>query len=176
MNSDLLKRLIGLLLACCLVFTSQADDRIMADKTAIQAAFLYNFALFTDWPVLPDDAFNICVIADDHILDALASVKNKRVKDRPIFIKRIESSKQARNCQVLFVGASEQPSLKEIAEQISTAPVLVVSEDNSDVLREAIILLSEKQNKISFKINRTEAARRSITFSSKLLNLATQVY
>jgi hypothetical protein len=60
-----------------MLLPARADDRIMADKFAIQAALIYNFALFTDWPSLPDGAFNICVIADDHILEALASIKRR---------------------------------------------------------------------------------------------------
>ncbi len=165
-----------MLIAGCMTFPAQADERIMADKTSLQAAFLYNFALFTEWPSLPANAFNFCVIADDHMLDALASLKNKQMKDRPIFARKIESSKQAGNCQILFVGTSKHQSMKDITEQIGTDPVLVVSEEDSDAPPEAIILLSEQQNRISFKINRTEASKRSITFSSKLLRLATQVY
>ena len=176
MNSDFLTRVKVSIIAACMMFPVQADDHIMADKTAVQAAFLYNFALFTDWPSLPDNAFNFCVIADERMLEALASVKNKQVKDRPIFIKRIETIKQTSNCQILFVGASEHKSMRNLAEHTGAAPVLVVSEDNSDDLRDTIIVLSEQQNRISFKINRTEASKRSLTFSSKLLRLATQVY
>jgi len=175
MNSDSLRQLLLFLTACTMI-PVQAGDRIVADRTAIQAAFLYNFALYTEWPSLPDNAFNFCVIADDHMLEALASIKTKQIKDRPIFIQKIESPKQASNCQILFVGKSEHRALKDIAGQIGTDPVLVVTEEDSDNLREALIVLAEQQNRISFKINRTEATKRSMTFSSKLLKLAVQVY
>jgi len=176
MNSDFLTRVKVSIIAACMMFPVQADDHIMADKTAVQAAFLYNFALFTDWPSLPDNAFNFCVIADERMLEALASAKNKQVKDRPIFVKRIQSAKQALNCQILFVGAPEHKSMKELAQQTGMAPVLMVSEENPDNLHDAVIVLNEQQNRISFKINRTEASKRSLIFSSKLLRLATQVY
>lgn len=176
MTSDSPKRWLAMFLGACMMLPAQADDRIMADKTAIQAAFLYNFALFTEWPNLPDNAFTFCVIADDHMLDALASIKTKLMKNRPIVIQKIEAPKQARNCQILFVGNSEHRLMKDIAGQINTDPVLVVAEEDSVDLRQAIILLSEQQNRIGFKINRTEASKRSITFSSKLLKLAVQIY
>ncbi len=176
MNSDWLKRLTAFILAGCMMFTVRADNHMVADKTTIQAAFLYNFALFTEWPSLPDNAFNICVMANDQILGALASVKNKQIKDHPISIKKLDSYHQAKDCQILFVGNAGHPSMKLIAETIGTAPVLVVAEEGAYDLREVIIALGEQQNRVSFKINRTEAALRSISFSSKLLKLAVQVY
>jgi hypothetical protein len=173
---DLPIRLGAFLLAASMMFPVQADDHILADKTSIQAAFLYNFALFTDWPSLPDNEFTICVIADDHMLEALASVRNKQIKDRTIIIKKIDSYNQAKICQILFVGNTEHPAMKMIAEKIGTTPVLVVSEEDAYDLKEVIIALGEQQNRISFKINRTEASQRSLTFSSKLLKLAILVY
>jgi hypothetical protein len=52
----------------------------------------------------------------------------------------------------------------------------LVADEDSAAMSEVIILLREQQNRISFKINRTEASKRFMTFSSKLLRLATQVY
>jgi hypothetical protein len=169
-------RFIALLITGCVTFPAQADDLVMADRSSIQAAFLYNFALFTEWPVLPENAFSFCVLGDDHLLEALVSMKNKQMKDRPILVKRIESSTQARNCQILFVGPAAHQSMKDIVAQIGTDPVLLVADEDSASMSEVIILLREQQSRISFKINRAEASKRSMTFSSKLLRLATQVY
>jgi hypothetical protein len=169
-------RFIALLVAGCVTFPAQADDLVMADKSSVQAAFLYNFALFTEWPSLPENAFSFCVLVDDHLLEALASLKSKQMKDRPILVRRIESSNQARSCQILFIGPAAHQSMKDIAAQIGADPVLLVSDEDTAAMSEVIILMREQQNRISFKINRAEASKRSMTFSSKLLRLATQVY
>jgi hypothetical protein len=66
--------------------------------------------------------------------------------------------------------------MKDIVAQIGTDPVLLVADEDSASMSEVIILLREQQSRISFKINRAEASKRSMTFSSKLLRLATQVY
>ena len=176
MNSDLIIRVISYIFACGLILPVQAENNVMADKVAVQAAFLFNFGLFTEWPSLPDNEFKICVIADDKILNALAALKNRRIKEHSISINKIDSSKLAVQCQILFVGISAQTSMKEIAGQIALAPVLVIAEEGSYDPGDVIIALNEQQNRIGFKINRTEAAKRSLTFSSKLLKLATQVY
>lgn len=176
MNSDPLKCLIAFLFAGSLMITAQADELVVADKTDIQAAFLFNFGLFTDWPRLPDNEFRICVIADDNMLGALSAKKNKQIKNRSISIVKVDSLKNARSCQILFIGASAHALLKNVEEKLGQEPVLVVAEENSYDLREVIIALNEQQNRIGFKINRTEASKRSLTFSSRLLKLATQVY
>lgn len=171
-------RLIALLIAGCMsmILPAQAEDGVSADKSSIQSAFLYNFALFTDWPRLPDKEFSICVMASDRMVDGLATVRHKQVKGLPILIKRIDSPKQAKSCQILFVGKSEHPAMKEIAQQIGSDPVLVVSEENGFDIRNVIIALGEHENRISFKINRTRASQNALTFSSQLLKLAKQVY
>lgn len=166
----------ALLLAACLALPARADERIQADRVSVEAAFLYNFALFTDWPELPGAEFGFCVLGDDGMLDALAAMKSKQIKDKPILVRKIDSSKQWQGCQVLFVGNAEHRAIKELYEQSGTAPMLLVTEEGAFDVQHAAIVLSEQQGRIGFRINRTEAARRSMTFSSKLLKLATQVY
>jgi hypothetical protein len=148
----------------------------MADKTSVQAAFLYNFAVFTDWPDLPEHEFSFCVLGDEGMLEALASVKNKQMKGKPILVRKIDSSRHWQGCQVLFIGAAEHRAIKDIYEQSGSAPVLIIAEEGAYDVQNVFIVLSEQQNKVSFRINRTEAAKRSMAFSSKLLKLAIQVY
>lgn len=168
-------RLIALLLTCCVVQGAHAADTIVADESAVEAAFLYNFALFTEWPDLPADEFRICVLGSEPMLAALESVRKKQIKERPVNVKNI-SSAQAQSCQVLFVGTSEHASIGKLAQQIGTTPVLVVTEENNFDPKNAIIILATQQGKITFKINRTGAEANSLTVSSKLLKLAKQVY
>lgn len=165
-----------LFLACCLTLPAQAEGDIVANKIAIQAAFLYNFALFTDWPSLPNDEFNICVMADERMLDALASSKLKQLKERTVSIKNIDDVAQVNTCQILFVGHSRLGAMKDITDRIGIDPVLVISEEDGNDPGDVLIALGVQQDRIVFKVNRTLAAKRSLNFSSKLLKLAIQVY
>lgn len=167
---------VALLLACCALRPAFADDAIVADKSAVEAAFLYNFALFTEWPELPANEFRICVLGSDPVFAALESVKTKQIKEHPVSIANISSVTQAQSCQVLFVGRSEHASIGNLARQIGNAPVLVVSEENGYDPNDVIIALVVRQGRIAFKINRTSAQSSSLTVSSKLLKLAQQVY
>ena len=168
--------LTGLLLACCALQPASAADNVVANESAVEAAFLYNFALFTEWPNLPDNEFKICVLGSEELLTALESVKHKQIKQLPITVASIPTINQAQSCQVLFVGKSEHASIAKLAKQIGNAPVLVVSEENSYNPKDVIISLVTQQDRIAFKINRTLALANSLTVSSKLLRLAQQVY
>ena len=166
----------ALLLACCVLQPARAADPLVADESAIEAAFLYNFALFTEWPDLPANEFRICVLGSDAVLAALEPVKKKQIKERPIVIRNISTATQAQSCQVLFVGKSEHTSIGKLARQISNAPILVVAEENGYDPKNVIIALVAQQGRITFKINRTAAQENSLTVSSKLLKLAQLVY
>ena len=169
-------RLVVLLLACFTLRPAVADNAIVADKSAVEAAFLYNFALFTEWPELPDKTFKICVLGSNAVLAALESVKLKQISDHPVSVTNISTATEAQTCQVLFVGKSEHEYIGNLAKHIGKAPVLVVSEENAYDPKNVIIALVPQQDRIGFKINRTAAQANSLTFSSKLLKLAVQVY
>lgn len=168
--------LLVLQLACCALRPALADDAIVADQSAVEAALLYNFALYTEWPELPANEFRICVLGSDPVLAALAPVRKKQIKELPVSVTNISSATGAQSCQVLFVGRSAHASIGDLATQIGNAPVLVVSEANGYDPRNVIIALIVHQGRIAFKINRTAAQSSSLTFSSKLLKLAQHVY
>jgi hypothetical protein len=170
-------RLLVLLLTCCALRPAiAADDVIVADESAVEAAFLYNFALFTEWPDLPANEFRICVLGSGPVFAALESVKKKQIKEHPISVMNISSATQVESCQVLFVGRYEHASIGKLARQIGNTPVLVVAEEDGYDPKNVIILLVAQQGRIGFKINRTAAQANSLTVSSKLLKLAQQVY
>lgn len=164
------------LLAGCALRPAFAADGIAADESAVEAAFLYNFALLTEWPALPTSEFRICVMDSDAVLAALESVKKKQIKDHPVSVKSISSATQAQSCEVLFVGKPGHTSIGNLSRQIGNAPILVVSEENGYDPKNVIIALVAQQGRIAFKINRTSAMANSLTVSSKLLKLAQQVY
>ena len=169
-------RVAVMLIACCALRPALAAGAIVAKESEVEAAFLYNFALFTEWPTLPANEFRICVLGSDPVVTALEPIKKKQIKELPVNITGISSLSQAQSCQVLFVGRSEHASIGKLAKQIGNAPILVVSQENGYDPKNVIIALVAQHGRITFKINRTAAQANSLTVSSKLLKLAQQVY
>lgn len=168
--------LFALLFSSCLFQSAVASDGLVAKESAVQAAFLYNFALYTEWPTLNNNQFNICVMASAEVFDALQPFKVKQVRGIPVVITQITSVSQAHGCQILFVGQAEHASIKSLSRQIGQSPVLVVAEENSFDPKNVTITLVPQQGRIGFKINQTSAQLNSLSISSKLLKLAQQVY
>lgn len=155
---------------------AMAANEVVANENAVQAAFLYNFALFTEWPAFPNNRFNICVMASKPVFEALQPFKSKQVRGSLVVVSQIQTVSEAVLCQVLFIGQSQHALIKNLASQIGKAPVLVVAEENSFDPQNVIITLVPQQGRIGFKINHTSAQANSLAISSKLLKLAQQVF
>ena len=86
-----------------------------ADDAAheLKAAFLYNFARFTQWPdsAFAADGMRVCVLGDDPFGTNLDS---KTIRGREVQVDHVTDAAAAKGCQVLFVGASERARLAEV--------------------------------------------------------------
>ena len=161
------------------VFTTEANAESRSVREyRIKAAFLYNFARFTEWPA---DKFRdenapmiLCVMGVDPFGPILENtVLSKKIKGRSIIVERTATIDNLRACHVLFVSSSEWNDLPEIIESLSGAAVLTTGDMDRFAKRGGIIKLTTKGNKIRFEINPKAAERAGVKLSSYLLNLAT---
>ena len=163
------------------VLTTEADAQSRSVREyQIKAAFLYNFAKFTEWP--PDKFRDetapmiLCVIGVDPFGPVLENtVISKKIKGRSIIVNRTTTVDNLRTCHVLFVSSSERENLSEIVESLSGAAVLTTGDMDRFAKRGGIIKLTKKGNKIRFEINPKAAERAGVKLSSYLLSLATIV-
>lgn len=168
--------LLVVLLTCSALPVGVAAEAIVANEHELHAAFLYNFALYTEWPALPANEFSICVLGNDAVFAALAAVKTKRIKERAVSVINIAAIDKATSCQILYISKSLHTNIDELIRAIGNAPILLVAEEPDYNFKKVDIALATKQDRVTFKINRSYATRKSILFSSKLLKLATEVY
>ena len=147
-----------------------------AREYLIKAAFVYNFAKFTEWPAaaLPDDsAVRICVLGEDPFGPALQTIDGKSIKGRALVVQRIAAAEDAPGCHVVFVSASEQERLAGILQALGGQPILTIA-DIPDFTRAGgiITLKTNKQQQVRFEINVAVAKRAGLRLSARLLNLA----
>ncbi|MFQ6017517.1 MAG: YfiR family protein [Kiloniellaceae bacterium] len=142
----------------------------------IKAAFLYNFAKFTEWPA---SAFadrgaplHLCVLGEDPFGAALESIEGREIRGRAVAVLRIASLRVAANCHLLFISDSEEARLRKILESLRDRPVLTVADMPNFARAGGIISLKTLEEKIRFEINNGTAKRAGLKLSSKLLNLA----
>jgi hypothetical protein len=171
-------RLIAL--ASCWVLLA-GDGRALTAETnpeyVIKAAYLYNFALFVEWPA---DAFPardapivIGIIGADPFEGALErTVLNKRINGRAVVVRRFASAQEARAAHILFVTAAEAGRIAELRERLDGRPVLVVGEVPEFARRGGTANFFIEENRVRFEVNLDAARRSRLNISARMLDVA----
>lgn len=147
---------------------------------SVKAAFVYNFARFTEWPegAFEDAAspLRLCVIGQDPFGGALDLIAGKTVGSRELLISYPIWADEARYCHILFVSESDQRHLPEIVRHLNGSPVLIIG-DTPEITRSGgIIALENVENRVRFRVNLDAAQRLGLRLSSRILDLATSVH
>jgi len=144
----------------------------------LKAAFVYNFALFTDWPA--DAAFeggtlNVCVNPASALRPSLAGLGNKPVKGRRVAVRFLTGLDGLRACHVLFVDGSDRERWGHIKKGLAGASVLTIADDDEIGNDGSIISLAVDNNRVVFDVDTRVAKQARLVLSSKLLRLARMV-
>lgn len=170
-----MKRLLTLLilLFSCSVGSAQADG---LPEYSIKAAYLYNFALLTDWPPgKKTDRVNMCFYGQNGFGSTLDVLRKKSIDNQPVNLLDITKPSQAKDCHLLFLGEIDRKSQQELVQEIAGLPILVVT-DNADIISELInISIASERGRLVFDINLDATKQARLNVSSKLLRLARKV-
>jgi len=144
-------------------------------ETQVQAAFVYNFGKFVEWP--PDrfggKYFTIGIYGDDDFAQVLTGiVAGKSIKGKPIMIKQFSMMEDIVGCHILFVGYSAKDHLSELFHIINKLPILTVSNLQGFADRSGMINFRIVGNYMRFEINLKAAQQAGLKISSQLLKLA----
>jgi len=162
-------------LLCCAAPLSHAQG-LVASEAALQAALLYNFVIYTDWPALPAQKIEICVMGSPALHESLSNLQHRKIKGLALEVKTVATNAQLRSCQVLFVGPQDHQRIHEISQVTRSTAMLLVAEENGFDANDVIISLRRQEGRYTFKINQTQAKARSLELSARLLKLAALVY
>jgi hypothetical protein len=152
---------------------AQAQD---LPEYRLKAAFLYNFALFTEWPAEVGGTLNLCVVGADPFGDEINGLQGKAVGTRSLAVLRKPAGQPVAGCQVVFVPAQSVASLPKLLEQVKGQPVLTVADSAGAAQQGVALNMAVANNKVTFEANLRAARAAGLTLSSKLLRLATEVH
>jgi hypothetical protein len=146
------------------------------DDALLKAAFVYNFAKFTLWPQsalgAQDTPLYLCVAGSDNLATALEQLGDKRVKGHPLSIQSIQGVRVPKNCQMLYVAASEQQQQPDFIKSVHGLPILTISELPEFAYKGGIIQLYREKERIRFIINQGAARNAGLEINPNLLSLA----
>lgn len=171
-------RLVRLLFGLAIVALSIAVHADAARDYEVQAASLYHFLKFADWPsqAFQDGSpINVCTVGGDPFFGNLDKMAERRAKNRIIAVNYLHRRDLPGNCHLLFVGKAEQAHLATIIAQVSSSAIITVSDINNFARRGGMIGFVTKGNRLRLEINLSQLRKANIKVSSNLLEIATIV-
>lgn len=147
----------------------------------MKAAYLYNFATFTNWPTnvgdsAPNNEVRLCVLGNDSFGGALEKLTRSQTGSIHIALSYLSHIKDAKDCQILFIDASELKNAVDIVKQLEKSSILTVT-DNDDLFRAGIMIGLYLDNKrLTFDVDYAKTQNAQLVISSKLLRVARKVH
>ncbi|MGA2562138.1 MAG: YfiR family protein [Steroidobacteraceae bacterium] len=141
----------------------------------LKAAFLYNFALFTEWPADTNPTLNLCVYGRDPFGEEIDALQGKAVGDRHIAVRRVTSVNALSVCQIVFIADPSGDGISRVLTSLRGATVLTITDTPGAAKQGVALNMSVVKDKITFEANLTAARAANLKLSSKLLSLATEV-
>jgi hypothetical protein len=166
---------VSLAIAAC-TWTVPASAQF-ATAPALKAAFLYNFAKFTEWPgeaLAPGTPLVLCVVNDRAVADTLASLtKGRSVDGHALVVSMIKPDAAAlTSCRLLFTSGLDAARSTALLESIAGKPILTVGDADKFAETGGVAGFFVEDGSLRFAINLEAAQRSGVHLSAKLLRLA----
>ena len=142
----------------------------------LKAAFLYNFAQYTEWPAEVGSALNLCIHGQDPFGSDIDELNGKAAGARVIAVQRKAAGASLGGCQIVFIAASVLPNLPRVLDGLRGQAVLTVADSPGAGRQGVMINMAVAQEKITFEADLRAARAARLDLSSKLLRLATEVH
>ena len=107
-----------------------------------------------------------------HVRDLDDIVRGETVNRHPLSVVRYHTVAEVRDCQILFIAASELPQLEGILAALRARSILTVTDADSPAVRGVMIGLVRQEKRIRLRIDLQAAKASNLTISSKLLRPA----
>jgi hypothetical protein len=158
----------------------RAGAQLLSDHE-VKAAFLVNFAKFTEWPdmAFPDTAGPIVVgVTGDetlrHAIDALA--RDKQFNGRALKTRNVKGAKDVSDTHVVFIGGPLGFRTTEILRELEGLPVLTVGDAGGFCAAGGMIGFLLEKGRLRFEIRFDATEQAGVKISSRVLALAKTVH
>lgn len=139
----------------------------------LKAAYLYNFALLTDWPKdEKSNEFGICFYRED-FGNASKALENKMIGERKINVMTVMTPEEIKGCDMLYIPDNEGQSGQKTLRHLAGTSILIVSENVH--FDNAPIIIAREGRKLVFDIRLGALKGSDLSLSSRLLKLARKV-
>jgi hypothetical protein len=158
----------------CLWCTPAASSEELSEYQ-LKAAFLYNFAAFTEWPPQVGIVLNLCVYGRDPFGSEIDGLNGKSIGQRKLVVQRKTGLGALRGCQIVFVSAADIDQLPRLLDTLRGLPALIVTDSRGGARQGAALNMNLAQGRVTFEANLVAARGAGLNLSSRMLSLATEV-
>jgi hypothetical protein len=160
---------------------AQPAAAAQVSERTIKAAFLYKFAEYVDWPMLPgensDSPFTIGVLGSSALTDDLLRMTvDRMVDERPVRVRSVAPNDSIDDLQVLFIAGEEHGQLGALLSSVKGRPILTVTETVGALSDGSIINFTVMGERVRFEVSLAAAESSRLRLSSRLLAVAEHVY
>jgi len=169
--------------ALCLLATAllllPADAQKLTEYD-VKAAYLFNFGKFLRQPESAEPArrttFDICVLGRNDFGDALTKLTvNEQMNGLPERVVKVPTTAAAKTCAIVFISVSETERVAQIVSDLSSSPVLTVSDMPHFLDRGGMIAFETHDSHVRFSVGLDAVNKAGLGLSSELLRVSLQV-
>lgn len=149
-------------------------------ETQVKAAYVLNFARFTEWPTQAFKdvraPFVICVLGNADTVSGFSSVDGKTVQGRETRVRANPRGAEMLGCHVLYLSKSDAAQSGPALRTSAGNPILTVSDMQGFAGSGGMLGLVPVDGRIGFEANAEAARAAGLRFGAQLLKLARVVY
>lgn len=171
-----MKHILTLLIIIASLHVSPSRAAVGAlPEYTLKAAYLYNFALLTDWPKsdIESTQFNLCIYSKNDFGGSFDVLGDKQIANKTVKITHLTEPTDTSKCQLVFIPKNRETNGEKLIKHLSSMPILLVSDDQS--LEGTHIQILQNKDRLTFSINTRLLEKIGLNLSSRLLNLAKEV-
>jgi hypothetical protein len=147
-------------------------------EPSLKAAFIFNFAKFTEWPadaMATGEPLVLCVLGDAVIGEALErAVRSRTLLGHKLDVSQATSNETPRDgCHILYLSGVTPTHAAKLLAGLRDAPVLTISDAEGFTQMGGIAQLFFHHGHLRFTVHLESAKRARLRISSRLLALAT---
>lgn len=152
---------------------ASATSSSALSEAQVRAGFLYNFAVFVEWPAArASQPLIVAVLGDDRFALALKQIDGRLANGRRIVVKPVDEADDLERSSILYLSLADDRLTAAALSRVAGAPVLTVGEGARFMQIGGIVRMYTESSKLRFEINVERSQRVDLKISSKLLGLA----
>lgn len=160
-----------LLLGSFTTSTTALAEEVSLEK--LQAAYIFKFTNYIEWPAQNSNPFIIGVMDDTEMFEALnEAFKGKTIQNQAVTVLPIKKLDKKVIYNILLINNSDASLTKDLS-QINSSGLLTVSYSPHGLPEKVVInFYMGNQDHLRFEINNEQAGKNNLKINSRLLNLA----